>query len=334
MDYRQPLMQLRQAIYYSDTGQHAAVLQHLSGSSQEELESSPTLALLCGIAHARLGRHGEGARWVEVASHKARERGDRAVEARALNVRGAIALESGKAAEATEYFMKALAEARGDGDHSTVGRACNNLGIVAIMQGDYGRAVGYHTMAVAAFEQAGIPRGIAEARHNMARCYREQGDLTRALEEADEAVQQADASGDLALAAQARAGRAEIRILAGDVAVGLREISHALRRHRELGDVVGEAEDLRVLALALAGAERPAEAEPLLHTVIAKAEEHERPWLAAEGRRDLARLLNVLGRHGDARDAALAARSAFSRLGATAEVRKLDDLLAESLPAR
>lgn len=334
MDYRQPLTQLRQALYYSDTGQHAALLTLLSGSAQEQLESSPTLALLCGIAHARLGRHTDGARWVEAALRKARERGDRAVEARALNVRGAIALESGKTAEAAEHFMTALTEARQDSDHTTVGRASNNLGIVANLRGDYGRAVGYFTMALAAFEQAGIPRGIAEARHNLARSYREQGDLSRALEAAHDAVREADASGDLALAAQTRAGRAEVRIQAGETAVGLREASQALGKHRELGDVVGEAEDLRVVALALARTPEPQAAEPLLHTVIDRAEQHGRPLLGAEARRDLAQLMNALGRPGEARETALAARAVLSRLGATGEVRKLDDLVNEHLSTR
>jgi ATP/maltotriose-dependent transcriptional regulator MalT len=334
MDYRQPLTQLRQALYYSETGQHAALLTLLSGSAHEEIESSPTLALLCGIAHARLGRHAEGTRWVETALHKARERGDRAVEARALNVRGAIALESGMTDEAAEHFMKALAEAGHDGDHGTMGRASNNLGIVANLRGDYGRAVGSFTMALAAFEQAGNARGTAEARHNLARSYREQGDLPRALEAADDAVRAAVASGDLALAAQTRAGRAEVRIHGGEAAVGLREVSQALRQHRELGDVVGEAEDLRVLALALARSAQPEEAEPVLRTVAARADEHGRPLLGAEARRDLAHLLNALGRPGEARDAALAARAAFSRLGAAAEVRKLDDLVTEHLPVR
>jgi tetratricopeptide (TPR) repeat protein len=334
MDYRQPLMQLRQAIHYSDTGQHAAVLTLLSGAPQEELEGSPMLTLLCGIAHARLGRHGEGARWVETALRKARERGDRAVEARALNVSGAIALESGNTEDAAMRFSQALAEARRDSDHATVGRACNNLGIVANLQGDHGRAVGFFTMAITAFEQAGIPRGMAEAHHNLARSYREQGDLERALEHADEAVRQADASGDLALSAQARAGRAEIRIQGGDAPVGLREVSHALQKHRELGDVVGEAEDLRVLALALTRSESPGEAEPLFQTVIEKAEQHGRPLLAAEARRDLARLLAAAGRHSEARDTALAARAGFSKLGAAAEIRKLDDLVNVRLSPR
>jgi len=313
MDYRQPLMQLNQARYFSDSGQHAALLKLLSGRPEQELAASPTLALLCGIAHARLGRHADAARWVELAARRARERGDRAVEARALNARGAIALESGRVDEAAEHFMHALIEARRDGDHATVGRASNNLGVVANLQGDYGRAVGSFTMALAAFEQAGMSRGIAEARHNLARSHRERGDLARALEAADEAVREADGAGDFALAAQTRAGRAEVRIQSGEIAIGLREVGLALQKHKDLGDVVGEAEDLRVIALALARGDQPDEAEPLLRTVIERAEQHGRPLLAAEARRDLARLLSQRRRSGDARDMALAARATFSR---------------------
>jgi hypothetical protein len=50
--------------------------------------------------------------------------------------------------------------------------------------------------------------------------------------------------------------------------------------------------------------------------------------LAAAARRDLAALLETAGRRDEAADAAHAARVAFSGLGAAAEVRKLDALLA------
>lgn len=327
MDVRESLMVLSKAREFSDTGQHAAVVDYLAGLPPNEITRSPTLALLYGIAQARIGRHAEGQRWVDAAGKQAQERGDRAVEARALNVQGAIALEAGRVDEAAGCFSRALEAARREGDHGTVGRCSNNLGIVANLRGDHGRAIGSYTMAMAAFEQAGLSRGISEARHNLGITYRDQGDLGAALAAAEGAVEEADAAGDRALGAQTRAGRAEIRVLAGEPVVGRREAERALATHRELGDVVGEAEALRVLALALQAMGENAEAEDTLRQVIERAEAQGRPLLAAQARRDLAQLLRRLGRAAEAKDLALTARAQFSQLGAEAEVRKLDLLI-------
>ena len=67
----------------------------------------------------------------------------------------------------------------------------------------------------------------------------------------------------------------------------------------------------------------------MLREVIERATEHDRPLLVASAQRDLA---PVLARQGDlaaARGVARAARATFERLGATAEIRKLDAVLAQ-----
>lgn len=312
----------------AETGQHSGVLEYLGGRPRDEIERSPTLALLYGIAYSRLGQNAEGDRWVELALGMARERGDRAVEAHALNALGATDLESGRVDVAASRFMEAMALAKREGDHATVGRACNNLGIVAYYRGDYGRAVGSFTMALAAFQQASNRAGIAQVLHNLAMTYRDQGELTKALETADAAVEEAEASGDIRLGASTRGGRAEIRLVAGDAKMARREIERALETERELGDVVGEANDLRVLAGALAAVGDEEQAEEMLLQVIARAEEHTRPVLAGQAERDLAQVLHTQGRGGEALEFARKARVRFLELGAEAEVAKLDEFLA------
>ncbi len=85
---------LNKARQLAEQGQHTALVSLLADRPQEEIEASPTLSLLLGTSHARLGRHGEGERWVNVALAGASDRGDKAIEARALNVKGAILLEA------------------------------------------------------------------------------------------------------------------------------------------------------------------------------------------------------------------------------------------------
>ena len=218
---------MNRARQLAETGQYAAVVDLLSERPREKIEDSPTLALLYGTAQARLGRHADGREWVELALDRSRERGDRAIEARALNVRGAMALVSGQIEQAAGYFALILASAERDGDYTTVGKCSNNLGIINSLRGQYAQAVGSYTMALAAFQQAGLGSGIAEVHHNLAITYREQRDLERALENANLAVEAAMDTGDPGLSAMARRGRAEIRILSGDVKSACRELEHA-----------------------------------------------------------------------------------------------------------
>jgi tetratricopeptide (TPR) repeat protein len=326
-ELRQSLAPLPVAQELADAGRYAELLTYLGGRAQEELEQSPTLTLLCGIAHGRLGRLDVGQRWAMVAQLRARLLGDRPLEVRALNVCGAIALERGGIDEASYFFTRAQDEAMQDNDMGTVGRCANNLGIIANLQGDYARAVAAYTRAIAAYQAARCERGVVESRHNLGITFREQGRLDHAMQIADAAVREAGRLGDPRLEAQARAGLAEIQVVRGEPEPAIRDVEQALAVHRQLKDVVLEAEDLRILAGALAAAGRTQDAEAMLREVIERATEHERPLLVAAAQRDLAQLLARTGDVAGAKEVAQRARRTFNRLGARAELDKLDALV-------
>jgi tetratricopeptide (TPR) repeat protein len=326
-ELRRSLEPLHEAQQLADAGRYVELLGYLSGRSLEELEQSPMLALLFGIAHSRLGGLDVGRQWAMAALSRARAMRHRVLEVRALNVCGAIALERGGIAEAMHFFSRAQEEAMHDNDLGTVGRCANNLGIIANMQGDYGRAIGAYTRAIAAYDQAGNRRGRAESMHNLAIAYREQGRLDDALQSADAALTEAEKLGDCQLTAQALAGRAEIHIARGDAALGLREAERALAAHRELQDPVREAEDMRILAIALSLTGRTEHAQTMLREVIERATNHQRPLLAAIAQRDLAQLLARAGRDEEARAVAREARGGFERLGAAVEIQRLNAIL-------
>src|SRR5256885_3085919 len=205
-------------------GHHAEVVEYLGTQARGELEESPSLALLYGTAQARLGRHAEGQRWLDVALDQARERDEHAVERHALNARGALALMSGRIDEAAGDCTRALMAASRDGDLATTARCSNNLGIISNLRGRHAGAIGSWGIALAAYERAGLPQGVAECRGNLAISYREQGAFDRALAEADQAVAQAEAAGDRTLWAMALRGRAEIRVARGELGVGQRDL--------------------------------------------------------------------------------------------------------------
>ena len=316
----------------SDTGRNAAVVAELGVLPVHELEKSPTLALLFGIAQGRLGRQASGKQWVAAALELARARGDTAIEARALNVSGAISFDEGRIDEAAGFFNRGLAEAERQGDRVTVGRCSNNLGIISNLRGEHGRAIGSYTMAMAAFQQAGRRRGVAATLHNLAITYLDERNLVRALETEERAAEEASAAGDVSLQALIGCGRGEIRLRAGDAEVARREIQHALAMHRAVGDVAREAEDLRALAEALDLLQQPAQAEAMLRDVIARGRKLNQPLLTAKAERDLARLLHRQKRDDEAREVAGRARERFEGLGAVFEVRRLDTLLREMEP--
>lgn len=326
-ELRGSLAPLHVAQQYADAGKYAELLTYLEQRSKDELEESAMLTLLLGIAHSRLGRLEVGQQWAMVAQLRARSLKDRMMEVRALNVCGAIALERGGIDEATYFFTRAQEEATDDNDMATVGRCANNLGIIANMQGDYRRAVIAYTRAIAAYEQAHFARGVAEARHNLGIVCRAQGRLDRALEIATLAIEEATRLGDAQLTAQAVAGLAEIHVSRGEIEQAMSTADRAIAAHRELKDPVREAEDLRIMAGALALAGRHADAELMLRGVIERATEHGRPLLLAMAERDLAHLLIQTGEVASGKAAAQRARSSFQRLSARAEIDKLDDLL-------
>ncbi len=326
-ELRGSLEPLHAAQELADAGRYAELLAYLGERSQDQLEQSPMLALLCGIGHGRLGRLDLGQQWARVALSRARVLGDRTLEVRALNLCGVIALERGGLTEATHFFTQAQEEAMQDNDMAAVGRCANNLGAIANMQGDYGRAVGAHTRALAAFQRARSGRGIVEAQHNLGIAYREQGQLDDAMQTADAAVQAAEQLGDRQLKAQTLAGRAEVLVARGEPELAIREAECALAMHREIKDAVRETEDLRILAVALGLAGRAQNAENVLRQVIDRATEHGRPLLVASAQRDLAQLLAREGEVASAQRVAQMARATFDQLGVQVEIDKLDALL-------
>src|SRR5207247_1422770 len=70
-ELRGSLAPLHVAQELADAGRYGELLTYLSARSQEELEQSPMLTLLCGIAHSRLGRLDLGPQWAMVAQLQA-----------------------------------------------------------------------------------------------------------------------------------------------------------------------------------------------------------------------------------------------------------------------
>jgi len=312
-----------QAQQLAAAGRHTEVIACLGARAASDLDGSPDLALLYGTAQARLGRHDEGVRWLDAALERARKGGERGVESRALNARGAMSLVSGRLDEAADYCTRALMLASLDGDLATVGRCSNNLGVISNLRGRHAEAIGSWEIARAAFDRAGSRQGVGECHHNLGITYRQQGALDRALAEADRAVAEAETAGDRTLWALVLRGRAEIHIVRGELELARGELEQIRESRSHLPHPADEAEDARVVASLLAAEGRWEAAEGALRGVIERAEAHQRPLLQAEATRDLSMVLRGTGRQAEAQAAARAAKAIFTRLGAEGEVRNL-----------
>src|SRR5881396_746606 len=303
-------------------GHHAAVVEFLGSREQSELDD-PTLALLYGIAQARLGRHEQALQWLELALEQARRRGESAVERHALSARGAFALVNGHLTEAADFCTQALMAASRDGDHATTGRASNNLGIISHLRGRHAEAISSWEIAAAAFHRAGVQTGVADCQHNLANAYREQGALDKALATADQAVAGAEVTRDETLYAMTLRGRAEIRAVRSEPELARRDLDRIRVIRSQMPDPVAEAEDLRIQALVLAVENHLPRAEKALREVMGRAELHARLLLLGEATRDLALVLRRTDRTADAQVAARSAKGIFARMCAESEIRKL-----------
>src|SRR2546421_11396491 len=89
-------------------GHHSAVVEFLGGRERAELSDSPTLALLYGIAQARLGRHEQALQWLQVALGQARRLGEAGGEGPSPNARGGLPLLKGHLGGARDFCTQAL----------------------------------------------------------------------------------------------------------------------------------------------------------------------------------------------------------------------------------
>jgi tetratricopeptide (TPR) repeat protein len=182
------------------------------------------------------------------ARHAARDSGDRAAEAAALNQMSFVDLRQGRWARAADHLQQALVLHRATGDPAGEARALGNLGIADYLRGRYPQAAGHQHQALALYRQAADQAGECRALHNLGSLESRQGNYAEAAGHLRQA---------LALARQTANPGAEASALANLGRIDMREsryaqaVGHArqsLTRYRQIGDPAGEAQALTLLA--------------------------------------------------------------------------------------
>ena len=311
----------------SERGRHKDVVDRLDQLPPGEVEKRAPLALLAAEANGRLGRHDDAERWATAALEAARARGNRHAELRALNFRGAIALERGAADDAERWFSAALELCRETPSHAAEARSLNNLGIIAHLRGELQNALVTYQLALAAYQQAGLVRGMAETHHNIAISRLYLGDTRGAVSAADEAVRLAGQLNDERLTTQALVGRAELHLASGDPALAAAELERAATAYQRLHHPAGLAEVRRLQAGVARSRGDVPEAVRLLKQAADLAQDSNTHTLA-EVERDLGAALEARGDRAAARAARERAIALYRGLGATPLAEQLSAMIA------
>ncbi|MBV9772745.1 MAG: tetratricopeptide repeat protein [Gemmatimonadetes bacterium] len=280
----------------------------------------------------RVGRTPDALCAAEGLETPVRQRGDRRLRVNLVNLIGICLFELGRNAAAEERFGELMELAGEWGDEEFAGRACNNLGMLANVRGDPDGALGWYGRAVAFYQRLGYTRGLAQTHHNLGISYRDLGHEDEADAHYLRAIELAAAAASEDVVALAETERAVLRARAGDGELAGTLAGRARDRYERIGDPLGRAEAVRVLALASRTAGRDDQAALHLEEAFAVARDASDPLLLAEVQRDRGLLLRDRGEVAAARDALEDAAGQFERIGAAADAATVRSLLQE-LPA-
>ena len=258
----------------------------------------------------------------------ARESGDPAAEASALNSLGGISVSKGRFRDAAGHYRAALERYRRCGDRAGEARALNNIGWAEQHLNNHRSAAGYYRQAIAVAEDAGDRLGGATALTSLGDAEIELGSLDQASEhlrlalavfrEEKDQTREAEAltcigavslrRGEPAEAAafyeqalaifrciDQPAGIAfgltklgEVGLRQGDYQQAIAYLRQALALYQQAGDQHGEILALRTLAETLQAAGQPAAARLRLTAALRLAAETGNTYQQASVHRDLA----------------------------------------------
>jgi len=286
----------------------------------------------------------------------ARQSGQAAAEAEALNGLGGIGIMKGHFRDAASHYQAALTRYRQCDDRAGEARVLQNLGVTEQALHDFWPAADYFRQAIGAFDDAGDSLGAARALTNLAAVETEldlddqaSDHLQRALlvfREANDEVFEAGAltqigelslrRGELTQAAadfeQAMAifsridltvgvanglfNRGEVSLRQGEYRQAIGYLQEALTLHRETGYQHGELTTLRSLARALHGAGQHGAARAELTAALGLAAETGNTYQLASTHRDLAESYSSAAEDEQARYHWQQALALFTELGA------------------
>ena len=252
-------------------------------------------------------------------SHElARAVGDQVLAGEAMNVLAGFDFEAGAMDAARARYHEAL-ELAGDLPWLRA-RVEQNLGVLANVQGDHAGAVGHYRRSLDAFERSGDDRGRAIVYHNLGMVSADRARwhdaeryyaLSRAL---------ATQTGDRHLEGLCLLNHAEVLVARQRYEEARAGAEQALELFNHLGARLDKADAYKVLGVVYRETGRPVLAESRLRAAIEHAVSTGSVLSEAESSRELARLLQSMGRNQEALQLLGAAHRLFGRLDARVDL--------------
>ena len=254
-----------------------------------------------GVALLAQGRLLQANRHLQQALDLWGKTGDRTGEARAL-LNLAIAQErQGHCEPASSLLRQALALYCETGDRIGEVRALNNLAVTELRQGNYRQATCYLERALPLLRESGDRTGEAYALHNLGDIELRQGRYQEATSHLGQALTVFRETGDRPCEAGTLTILGEVELRQGCYQRAGRHLRQALDLHRETGYRAGEAETLNGLGEVLLAAGRPADARRQHTIAIAVASRAGERYQQARGHHGLGNACQAAGNPDQAR---------------------------------
>jgi DNA-binding SARP family transcriptional activator len=262
------------------------------------------------------GHFREAAGHYQAALDRSRQRGDRAGEARVLHNLGMTEYYQHNHQSAARYYRQAVAAYEDIGDGLTAARALADLATAEIELGSYDQASQHLPLALQVLRDAKFQHGEAQALERLGELNLRRGELTEAADFFEQALTIYRRIDNPAGAAAGLASLGEVSLRQGEYLDAISYLRQALALHRQAGYQHGETMTLRSLAEALHGAGQPAAARAELAAALRLAAETGNTYQQASAHRDLAESHHSSGENNQARHHWQQALALYSQLGA------------------
>src|SRR5216683_2746621 len=307
---------------YLDTGGHfpeaISIHTHACRAARENGDHAAEANALnsLGLVDWWQGRYQDAADRYQQALVLFRKAGDRAGQARALNSLGVGRWWVGRLQDAVDCYEQALALFREVGDRAGQARALSNIALIDLHQGRYQEADDYLRQTLVLHRGAGDLTGEGRSLNNLGLVELRQGRYQQARGHIEQALALCRETGD-------RGAEAHVLATLGDV--DLRQDRHedaaahfrqALVLCREIGDGSGESVALNGLGEVLLATGKTGEAREQHASALSVAAETGEKYEQARAHNGLARSYHATGEPGQARRHWQEALTIYTSLGA------------------
>lgn len=252
-------------------------------------------------------------------SHQvARDLGNDILAAEALNTMGGLALRTGAMEEARTHFLQALE--LGGQSRELRARLEQNLGILANIKGNIQEAVTHYERSVEAYLATNDEHGCATAYVNLGIAHTDLRQYDWADGYFGKSFEIAERAGDAHLQGVCLVNHAEAHFVRGRYEEARRNAESALAIFDQLDSQADKSEAYKMIGMVYRETGRPALAESRLRTAIDLAVSAGSVLNEAEAARELAVLMQAMGRNQDALTLLNTAHRLFRRLDARVDL--------------